>query len=85
MLRYREWQGEQHSRQQLNFEGGNLPIVERLLEEGAEVNAPVSGVAGRTALQAAAEGGHLLIVERLLKEGAKVNTPASYSDGKTGL
>jgi ankyrin repeat protein len=36
---------------------GSMSMVERLLKEGAEVNAPASKWTGRTALQAAAEGG----------------------------
>ena len=59
--------------------------MERLLREGAEVNAPASAMAGRTALQAAAGCGHLPIVERLLAEGAKVNAPVSGVAGRTAL
>ncbi|KAF2196081.1 putative ankyrin repeat-containing protein, partial [Delitschia confertaspora ATCC 74209] len=45
--------------------GGHLEVIERLLQEKADVNA-AAGYNGRTALQAAAEGGHLAVVERLL-------------------
>ncbi|KAH8699429.1 hypothetical protein GQ44DRAFT_779006 [Phaeosphaeriaceae sp. PMI808] len=47
--------------------GGHLAVVERLLEEKANVNAAAAGArwGRRTALQAAAEGGHLAVVERL--------------------
>ena len=60
-------------------------MVERLLQEGADVNSPASDMDGRTALQAAAEGGHLAVVERLLQEGADVNAPASDTGGRTAL
>ena len=43
---------------QAAVEGGHLAVIERLLEEKAEVNAAAaSDYGGRTALQAAAEGG----------------------------
>jgi len=61
---------------------GHLDVVERLLEEKAEVNARYHS--GRKALQAAAEGGHLDVVERLLQEKAEVNTAAGV-DGITAL
>ena len=43
-------------------EGGHLNVVDRLLQEKADVNA-AAAYDGRTALQAAAEGGHLNVVE----------------------
>ncbi|KAI9773765.1 MAG: hypothetical protein M1839_001997 [Geoglossum umbratile] len=63
---------------------GHLAVVERLLQEKADVDtAPGSG---RTALQAAAEGGHLAVVERLLQEKADVNAAAAPSgSGRTAL
>ncbi|KAI9658885.1 MAG: hypothetical protein M1821_001845, partial [Bathelium mastoideum] len=68
-------------------EGGHLAIVERLLQENADVNAAAAEYgSGRTALQAAAGGGHLAIVERLLQENADVNAAAAeYGSGRTAL
>ncbi|KAA8893899.1 hypothetical protein FN846DRAFT_764978, partial [Sphaerosporella brunnea] len=65
--------------------GGHLAVVERLLQENAEVDAAAVKSHGRTALQAAAEGGHLAVVERLLQENADVNAAAASSDGRTAL
>jgi hypothetical protein len=45
-------------------------VVERLLQEKAEVNA-VAPNDYRTALSVAVEGGHLAVVERLRAVGAK--------------
>ncbi|PSN59122.1 hypothetical protein BS50DRAFT_626869, partial [Corynespora cassiicola Philippines] len=60
---------------------GHGDIIERLLQEKADVNvAPAGYKEGRTALQAAAGGGHLAIVERLL-----VNAPAGDGGGRTAL
>ena len=47
-------------------------MVERLLQEYADVNAPAASEYGKTALQAAAEGGHLDVVEMLLPQNADV-------------
>jgi ankyrin repeat protein len=44
--------------------------VNRLLGNGAVVNAAPAMEHGRTALQAALEGGHLAVVERLRQAGA---------------
>jgi hypothetical protein len=64
---------------------GHNEVVERLLQEKADVNAAAAGNDGRTALQAAAEGGHLAVVERLLQEKAHVNAAAAEYNGKTAL
>ena len=45
-------------------------MVERLLQEGADVNAALAANWGITALQAAEKGGHLAVVERLYEAGA---------------
>ena len=67
---------------------GNDAVIERLLQEKADVNAVAEKVAedydGRTALQAAAKGGYLAVVERLLQENADVNAPAAKF-GSTAL
>ena len=65
--------------------GGYLDVVERLLQEKADVNAAAAKGYGRTALQAAAERGHLDVVERLLQEKADVNAAAAYDYGRTAL
>ncbi len=46
-----------------------IPVIERLLDEGADVNLTLQ----RTALHAAAENGNLEIVELLIGHGAEVN------------
>ena len=60
---------------------GHVDVVERLLREGAHVNAKDSR--GDTALIWASYYGHADVVERLLREGAHVN--AKDSDGYTAL
>ncbi|KAH7132595.1 ankyrin repeat-containing domain protein [Dendryphion nanum] len=62
---------------------GHDEVVQRLLQEKADVNA--AGYNGRTALQAAAGGGHLVVVERLLQEKADVNAAAVGYNGRTAL
>jgi hypothetical protein len=68
---------------------GHNDVIERLLQQKADVNAAAAaaaGSSGRTALQAAAEGGHLAVVERLLQEKADVNAAATAgSSGRTAL
>ncbi|KAH8727781.1 ankyrin repeat-containing domain protein [Phaeosphaeriaceae sp. PMI808] len=65
-------------------ERGYAEVVERLLQNGADVHA-AAGDSGRTALQAAAGGGHLAIVERLLEEKADINAAAGEFSGRTAL
>ena len=60
---------------------GNLPTVQTLLAEGANINAKDNH--GQTALFMAAFGGHTEIVKLLLGKGADVN--AKDNDGATGL
>jgi len=62
---------------------GHITVIERLLQQKADVNA--AGSDGRTALQAAAGGGHLAVVERLLQQKADVNAAAARYDGRTAL
>ena len=64
---------------------GHMEVVEKLLAEGAEINAPAGQHSGRTALQAAAGSGHMEVVEKLLAEGAEINTPAGEYNGQTAL
>ncbi|EQB49827.1 hypothetical protein CGLO_10802 [Colletotrichum gloeosporioides Cg-14] len=66
-------------------ERGHEHLVSRLLELGADVNAPPSPTAGYTALQAAAGGGYKTILKLLLQHGADINgAPAKYK-GYTAL
>ncbi|KAI9861270.1 MAG: hypothetical protein M1813_005443 [Trichoglossum hirsutum] len=60
-------------------------MVSRLLRAGADVNAPASKYANRTALQAAAENGHKAVVSRLLEAGADVGARAAERSGLTAL
>lgn len=52
---------------------GHLAIAERLLEEGAPVDA--ENLTGSTPMHLAAEGGHLAVIERLLEAGAQADLP----------
>lgn len=60
---------------------GNLPQVERLLQQGAALNA--ADAAGRTPLMLAAMQGHTAVVQRLLAAGA--NTALIDHDGLNAL
>nr|MDT0253109.1 ankyrin repeat domain-containing protein [Endozoicomonas sp.] len=54
---------------------GHKPVVELLIEKGANVNACRSNAGmenGFTALMSAAENGHKLVVELLIEKGANV-------------
>jgi ankyrin repeat protein len=64
---------------------GNEDLFQLLLENGANVNAPVAHNYGRTALQAASEGGHLAVVDRLLEKGANLNAEAAQNRGRAAL
>lgn len=58
----------------------------RMIEEGANVNAPASKVErGRTALQAAVSVGDVDMVEHLIEKGADINAPAAVDNGVTAL
>jgi ankyrin repeat protein len=67
----------------LAAKNGNLAVMERLLQDKADINAAVR-CSGRTAIQAAAGEGHLAVVERLLQRKANVNA-AAYGNGRTAL
>ncbi|KAL9103663.1 MAG: hypothetical protein Q9163_001322 [Psora crenata] len=56
---------------------GHLPVVERLLQETADVNTTA-------ALEAAAGGGHLPVVKRLLQEKADIKTAAALEAAAGG-
>ncbi|EXJ87333.1 hypothetical protein A1O3_04292 [Capronia epimyces CBS 606.96] len=65
---------------------GDYEMATRLLQLGADVNAPPSTRPyGRTALQAAAEQGNVHLVQELLSAGANVNAPAGPRCGVTTL
>ncbi|KAF2135463.1 uncharacterized protein K452DRAFT_239329 [Aplosporella prunicola CBS 121167] len=66
-------------------ESGNVDIVNRLLQAGADVNQAPADWAGVTALQAAAIGGFLGIASKLLELGADVNACGAENDGRTAL
>ncbi|KAK1469603.1 hypothetical protein CMEL01_01370 [Colletotrichum melonis] len=66
-------------------ERGHEHLVSRLLQMGANVNAPPSPTAGYTALQAAAGGGYLAIVKLLLQHGADINAASAKYKGYTAL
>ncbi|KAK5989632.1 Ankyrin repeat and KH domain-containing protein 1 [Cladobotryum mycophilum] len=70
---------------QAAIERGHLQIATRLLDLGAEVNAPPSPTGGCTALQAAAHGGFTAMMQLLLHHGALVNQPAARYKGFTAL
>ncbi|KAK1589776.1 ankyrin repeat-containing domain protein [Colletotrichum navitas] len=64
---------------------GNLPLVEKLKNLGADINAP-AGVRGATALQYASIGGYFGLVRRLLEFQADPNALGAWcSTGRTAL
>ncbi|KAK2774929.1 hypothetical protein CKAH01_12982 [Colletotrichum kahawae] len=66
-------------------ERGHEHLVSRLLELGADANAPPSPTAGFTALQAAAGGGYIAILKLLLQHGADINGASAKYKGYTAL
>lgn len=66
-------------------ERGHIHLVSRLLDLGADVNAPPSPTAGYTAVQIAAGGGYTEIVKLLLQHGADVNGASAKYKGYTAL
>jgi len=60
-------------------------ILQRLLDLGANVNAPAVGFRGLTALQKASACGCIDLVKLLLDHGANVNAPAANNGGRTAL
>lgn len=55
-----------HTELQLAAGGGYIAVVGKLLQVGADINAPAGDDHGFTALQAAADKGHIAVVDRLL-------------------
>lgn len=66
-------------------ERGHLHLVGRLLDLGADVNAPPSPTAGYTAVQTAAGGGYTEIVKLLLQYEADINGASAKYKGYTAL
>lgn len=63
--------------------GGKLDVVEHLVQEGADVNAPGKKQGGWTALHFAASANHREIAKCLIEHGANIN--AQGSDGESPL
>lgn len=66
---------------------GDLKEVQRLLDNGADVNEPSSGHKGlgTTALHLAATGGHLEVMNELLERGANIEARTRGGCGWTPL
>ncbi|KAJ4256704.1 hypothetical protein NW762_008800 [Fusarium torreyae] len=60
-------------------------MIELLLSQGADINAPPAFYAGRTTLQAAAEAGDYGLVKDLLSRGANPLEPGAEFKGLTAL
>ncbi|KAI5812522.1 ankyrin repeat-containing domain protein [Pyronema omphalodes] len=65
--------------------GGHVQIVNRLLDEKAEVNPQPADYGGQTALQASSEGGYLDVMNRLLNAMVDINAHPTQSKGRTAL
>lgn len=70
---------------QAAVENGYFAVVELLLANGADVNAPAKKFHRSTALQLAAAGGHTAVAQRLIDAGADVNAPPFSIDTETAL
>jgi ankyrin repeat protein len=68
-----------------NYSERQKQIVQLLISNGADVNAPPGEGYGSTALQAACESGNEEIVDILLKQGADINAPAGPLAGMSAL
>jgi ankyrin repeat protein len=68
-------------------EVGSVAVVQLLLDNKANINAPPAREYGRTALQAACSIGapNIDLVKMLLDNGADVNAPAGFKQGLTAL
>ncbi|KAL3678910.1 hypothetical protein R1sor_021866 [Riccia sorocarpa] len=66
---------------------GDLSEVQRLLDEGADVNTPAWGpkAPGTTPLHLAAIGGHLHVMDELLERGANIEARTKGACGWTPL
>ncbi|TPX14653.1 uncharacterized protein E0L32_005345 [Thyridium curvatum] len=66
-------------------EGGQIAMVELLVDHHANVNEPAGQVRGATALQLAAGAGNLALARRLMDLHAAIDAPASPVCGRTAL
>ncbi|CAK9198131.1 unnamed protein product [Sphagnum troendelagicum] len=66
---------------------GDLLEVQRLIDEGADVNEPSSGrkAPGTTPLHLAATGGHIAVMDELLERGANMEARTKGGCGWTPL
>ncbi|RDW71851.1 hypothetical protein BP5796_07885 [Coleophoma crateriformis] len=64
---------------------GNVLIVEKLIDYGADISRPATGGPSRTPLQLAVELGKLDIIKILLGKGADVNQAPAVRGGGTAL
>ncbi|KAJ2974474.1 hypothetical protein NUW58_g8645 [Xylaria curta] len=71
--KYEDDEDERWTDLQLAAQDGDLIHVEKLLSQGADVNAPPRGYYGNTALQAAYLSGHADIARILISAGADVD------------
>lgn len=78
------WVSE-HTNLQIAARENEALLVEKLVEKGADVNAPARSSRGATALQYAAMNGNFEIVRILCKARADVNAAAAYYDGRTAI
>lgn len=67
------------------IEYGKTNLLQKLLQAGANVFTPATGIRGRTALQAATSSGRLSIVRMLFEHGAQVNEEPAEDGGVTAL
>ena len=79
------WGGSQYSPLQAAAKIGSLDLVKRLLNAGADVNAPPAEDSGATPLQVAAMYGFIDIACLLVEKGAEVNAPPAEKEGRTAL
>ncbi|RTE83504.1 hypothetical protein BHE90_001985 [Fusarium euwallaceae] len=70
---------------QLAVERDNIHIVQELISQGADINAPAYPTRGRTALQLAVERDNIHIARKLISCGADVNAPPASEAGATAF
>jgi ankyrin repeat protein len=70
---------------QLAVESGNVDLVHRFLDAGADVNGPAARHSGATALQLAAARGYLGLAKLLIEHGADISAAGARELGRTAL
>jgi ankyrin repeat protein len=70
---------------QVAANNGNLPLVQYLIDRGADVNFPASDDGGLTTLQGAAQGGYTEVVDYLIDSGVDVRAAPAKNRGVTAL